>query len=104
MFQSVKSMNPLKLPKVAELILSECETSLSTDDIMGLGLWTVLTVPEFEQLSIPSENIKASGKTINGGWYYVYDIDAAKQEIKDFIFEENYYSAEEKLKRESEQN
>ncbi len=99
MFSKIKKMNPLKLPELAELILNECETSLKTSDIMNLGLWAVLTTPEFENLSIPSENISASGKTIRGAWYYVYDIDAAKNEIADFIFERNYYSAEQKAQR-----
>lgn len=102
MFSAIKKMNPLKLPELATMILNECETSLETKDIMSLGIWTVLTTPEFEQLSIPNENIPASGKTIKGTWYYVYDIEKAKTEIKDFIFEENYYSPEEVAKRNAE--
>lgn len=101
-FAAVKKMNPLKLPKFASMLLSECETSLKTADIMNLGLWTVLTTPEFEQLSIPNENIPASGRTIRGVWYYVYDIEKAKTEIKDFIFEQNYYSPEAVEKRKTE--
>ena len=102
MFAAVKKMNPIKLPEVASLIIKECETSLSTNDIIGLGTWAVLTSPEFEQLSIPNDNVKGTGKIIKGAWCYVYDIEKAKNEINDFIFEENYYSAEEVAKRESE--
>ena len=94
-------MNPLKLPETAKLILGECETSLNTDDIMDIGFWAILNTPEIEQLGIPNENISSSGKMIGGVWYYVYDIETAKKEIKDFIFEENYYSAEEVAKREN---
>jgi len=94
MFSAAKKMNPLKLPKLATLILEECETSLSTNDIMELGLWAVTASPEFEQLSIPNDNVKGKGKIIKGVWYYTYDIEKARQEIKDFIFEENYYSPE----------
>ncbi len=100
MFQAVKGMNPLKLPKLAGLVVEECETSLSTNDIISLGLWAVLSSPEFEQLSIPNDNIPSQGKIIGGAWCYVYDIDKAKNEIKDFIFEQNYYSPQEKAKRE----
>lgn len=99
MFTAAKKMNPLKLPELASLILEECETSLSTNDIISLGLWAVVSTPEFEQLSIPNDNVKGSGKMISGGWYYVYDIDAARKEIKDFIFEENYYSPEQVAQR-----
>lgn len=101
MFAAVKDMNPLKLPETAKLILGECETSLNTDDIMDIGFWAILNTPEIEQLGIPNENISSSGKMIGGVWYYVYDIETAKKEIKDFIFEENYYSAEEVAKREN---
>ena len=94
MFAAVKKMNPLKLPKVAKMAVSECETSLTENDIMSLGLWAVFCSPEFEQLSIPNENVPSSGKIINGVWYYVYDLNTAKKEIRDYIYEENYYSAE----------
>lgn len=103
MFAAAKEMNILKLPKLAEMVLSECETSLETDDIIALGMWAVLSSPEFEQLSIPNDNVPASGKTIGGVWYYVYDTQKATEEIKDFIFEENYYSPEEVAKRKAEE-
>ena len=103
MFSAIKKMNPFKLPELTTMILNECETSLTTDKIMKLGMWAVLTTPEFEQLSIPNDNIPASGKTIRGVWYYVYDIEKAKTEIEDFIFERNYYSPEEVAKRLEEQ-
>ena len=95
-------MNPLKLPEVAKLVLGECETSLSADDIMDIGSWALLNTPEFEQISLPNDNVKGKGQTIGGVWYYVYDIEAATKEIKDFIFEENFYSKENKEEKSSE--
>ncbi len=104
MFAEVKKMNPLKLPELASMVVEECETSLSTNDIISLGIWAVLSGPEFEQLSIPNDNVKGYGKTISGAWCYIYDLKAAEEEIKDFIFEENYYSPEEVQKRLQEEN
>lgn len=101
MFDSVKNINPLKMPEVAKLVLGECETSLTTDDIMNLGSWALLNTPEFEQMSLPNDNVKGRGQTINRVWYYVYDIEAATKEIKDFIFEENFYSAENQAEQSS---
>ena len=101
MFDQVKQMNILKLPEVASMIIEECETSLSTNDIIQLGTWAVTATPEFESLSIPNDNVPGKGSTISGVWYYTYDMDKAKQEIHDFIFEENFYSPEEKAKRET---
>ncbi|MBQ8648628.1 MAG: LCP family protein [Clostridia bacterium] len=101
MFAQVKKMNPLKLPKLAGMILEECETSLKTNDIISLGLWAVLRSPEIEQLSIPNDNFASSGGIRGGVWYYIYDLDEAKADIYDFIFEKNFYSPEEKAKREA---
>lgn len=101
MFREIKKMNPLKLPELASLMIAECETSLSTNDIISMGVWAITASPEFDQLSIPNDNVKGQGKTIKGTWYYYYDIEEAKNEIKDFIFEENYYSPEEIAERES---
>lgn len=92
MFDAVKDMNVTKLPTLAEMILSECKTSLSTNDIISMGMWAVTSSPKIENLSIPNENIKSSGKIIRGVWYYVYDLEAAKNEIKNFILETGNYA------------
>ncbi len=92
MFSATKKMNPLKLPKLAGLILEECETSLSTNDIMSLSMWAVVASPEIEQISIPNDNVKGEGRMISGVWYYTYDLEKAREEIKDFIFERNFYA------------
>ncbi len=102
MFKAAKKLNPTKLPQLASLITEQCETSLSSSDILNLGMWAILFSPEFESLSIPNDNVKGKGQTISGVWYYTYDIDKAKKEISDFIFEKNYYSPEEVAKRKAE--
>lgn len=99
MLNKVKKMNPLKLPDVAELILAECQTSLSANDMIALGARATLFSAKLEQLSIPNERIPSSGKMIRGVWYYVYDIGSAKQEMRDFIYEQGYYSAESAAER-----
>lgn len=102
MFAEVKKMNPLELPRLAEMIVGECKTSLSTNAIISLGAWAVLASPEIEQLSIPNDNFSSAGRTIGGVWYYTYDIKAAGNDIADFIFERNFYSPEQKKAREGE--
>ena len=94
MFNAVKSKSLLSLPKVAELILNECETTLSTNYIISLGSWAVLNSPQIEQISIPNDNVKGQGKIIKGVWYYVYDIENAKKEIYNFIMNKENYSKE----------
>lgn len=87
MFARVKDMNVAKLPKIAEMVFSECQTSLSSSDIMSMGLWAISSKPEMENMSIPNDNVKGKGQTIRGVWYYVYDIEAAAAEMKKFILE-----------------
>ena len=103
MFAQVKKINPVKLPKLASMIIEECETSMKTSDIISLGMWAMVRSPEFEQLSIPNENFTSRGGMVKGVWYYIYDLEDANKNIHDFIFEENYYSAEEKAKRAAEE-
>lgn len=88
MFTEVKDTSITNLPTVAEMVLKECQTSLSTDDIMGLGIWAITSKPTIENISIPTKEMDAKGGIINGGWYYVYDLDDAKQEMRKFILEQ----------------
>ena len=92
MFNEVKKMNIIELPKVASMVFEECETSLTTKEIMDLGTWAALNSPEFEQLSMPNDNL--SSRTVAS--------DEWADEIYDFIHEENYYSPEEIAQREKE--
>lgn len=92
MFNQVKDLSITKLPTVAEMILGECQTSLSASDIISLGTWGLTAKPQIEDISIPNENVKSSGKIIGGVWYSIYDTEVAKQEIKDFILETGEYA------------
>lgn len=87
MFNRVKGTSVTKLPSVAEMVLSQCQTSLSTQDIMGLGLWAVSSKPSIENMSVPNKDIPSKGKTINGSWQYVYDLELASKEMEKFILE-----------------
>ena len=100
MFQSAVNTEITKLPNIAKMVLSKCRTSLETKDIISMGLWAVTSSPEFEQLSIPNDKVKSSGNIISGKWCYVLDLDAAKKDIYDFIYEINFYSPEAKAQRE----
>lgn len=92
MLERVKDISVFKLPQLAQMVLENCETSLSANDIIALGTWGITSSPDFDQLSVPNDNIPSEGKIIGGVWYYVIDIQAAANDIHDFIFEENAYS------------
>lgn len=87
MFNRVKDTSLTKLPAVAEMVLSQCQTSLSTKDIMSMGVWAVSSKPTIENMSVPNKQIPSKGQTINGSWQYVYDLDVASKEMEKFILE-----------------
>jgi len=87
LLSSVRGMNPLNLPELATMIMSECKTTLSPNDILSMGIWAVVRSPELVQHSLPNDDIKASGKTIGGKWVYYYDLNNASENIKKFILE-----------------
>lgn len=88
LFDSVKHSNPFTILKIAEEILGECQTSLDTKTMLHTGLWSLFVQPEWEELSIPNDDIPASGSMIGGVWYYSYDLEQAKQVHRRFILEE----------------
>lgn len=72
-------------PDLCRQLLPMMETSLDYTDIMWLSI-SLLGDVQMEMTSFPNENSDASGETISGTWYYVYDLDVAKQQIYDFIY------------------
>ncbi len=90
MFAKAKELSPVKYSGLISLILEQCTTSLTNADLLSLGTWAVANYSDItiENLGIPTKEIDKGGKTINGVWYYVYDLDKATDIIKDFILEE----------------
>ncbi len=87
MIEKFKKTSVSKLPNVVKMVLSECTTSLSDKTIIDMGKWALLSQPEIEHISIPNDNIDAKGGIRNGKWYYLYDLNVAKEEMKKFILE-----------------
>ena len=95
MFGKAKDLDVLEYPNLSSMILSECTTSLSDEDMMSLGTWAITSGPKFEEFSLPNEDCNASGQTIGGLWYFVYDLDVASEVLLDFIYERKPLVSEE---------
>lgn len=87
MFEAVKKMNVLKLPKLVEMILGECTTSLDKSEMISIGTWALFNMPQIESFGLPNEECKGRGQMINGTSYMVYDLDHASQMLHDFIYQ-----------------
>ena len=88
LFDSLKKSNPFKALQIVTDMLGECETSLSTKTLLHTGIWALFAKPEWEQLSIPNDDIPSSGGIIGGVWYFSYDLKEARKALQDFLLEE----------------
>ena len=87
MFESVKQMNVLKLPKLVEMVLGQCTTSLDKEEMISIGTWALFNSPKLESYGLPNDVCKGKGQMINGTSYMVYDLDHASQVLHEFIYE-----------------
>ncbi len=86
MFDKAKKINPLKYPKLIEMILEECTTTLDSKEMLSIGTWAVRKSPEIKMLGLPNEECGAKGQMINGTSYMVYDLELASKILHDFIY------------------
>lgn len=83
----LKSLGILQYPGVVHSVAPMCETSLDVGDVLGMAP-ILFTDMELETLSIPGEaENPQDGYTDAGNWVYVYDLEAASQHIRSFIYE-----------------
>lgn len=89
MYEQVRSQPINKLPETLRMVLQLCHTTLSSDDIMNIARWAILKSPEIETLHLPNKVLKPWNGIIDNarGWVRVYDLDAAKKVLYNFIYE-----------------
>ena len=85
-FDKVKTMNKLKLPKLVDMVLSECTTTLSSSEMLSIGTWALTNSPTIHSMGITTKECNAKGQMINGTSYMVYDLEFASGVIHDFIY------------------
>lgn len=90
-YDKIMSSNVFKLTNAVGMLLKNCETSLSSGELIDIGTWAIKNSPKIESISLPSEECNAKDQKINGIYYFVYDLDIATTKIHDFIKEEGTY-------------
>lgn len=88
LFDSVSQMDLTKLPGLASVVLSQCTTSLSVDEMLDLGTWAATSGPSFGQSALPNGECNARGQYIGTRWYYVYDLNTATEILHDYIYQD----------------
>lgn len=108
LFDKALEINPLNYPSYVRKFAPMVETSLSNDEILKIA--TVgLKKPTLEQAAFPNDHIQHGGQTIDGVWYYVYDLEQATDMLRQYIhldipFEHYGLTEEEILALQAEEN
>jgi LCP family protein required for cell wall assembly len=88
-YEQVRKQPIGKLPDTLKKVLRLCHTTLNSDELMDMAKWAVLGTPTIESLSLPNAQLKPWSGILDRarGWVYVYDLDAAKKVLYNFIYE-----------------
>lgn len=83
----VKETSPTKYIGLFKELKGLCTTNLSQTRLLSLITKLVPNSGDIElkQYAIPSEQTNAEGGMVDGAWYYVYDTQAAGEEIRQFL-------------------
>lgn len=85
-FEKIKSAGVSQYPGIVSKLLPYVTTSMSSTDIISLGISTLQSgLGNLEQMEFPLPD-KAKGQIINKVWYWVFDIEANKKLVRDYIF------------------
>lgn len=87
LFDKALEINPLNYPSYVRKFAPMVETSLSNEEILKIAA-VGLKKPTLEQAAFPNEHISSAGQTIDGVWYYVYDLAQAKDMLHQYIYED----------------
>ena len=89
MYEQVRQQPISKLPETIKKVLRMCHTNMSSETIMDIARWAVLNTPTIESLSLPNSQLKPWSGILDRarGWVYVYDLDAAKKVLYNFLYE-----------------
>ena len=102
LFDKALEINPLSYPAYVRRFSPMVETSLTNDEILKIAKVGLKgSSLSLEQAAFPNDYIQSGGQTINGGWYYVYDLDQATDMLQQYIYEdipfEHYGLTEEEI-------
>lgn len=85
-FNKLKDTQLTKYPELVNEFLPYVKTNISSSDLLKLGTeFSGLTSKELEQDRFPRDG-QGQGETINGIYYLTFDMDAVRNSMRDYIF------------------
>ena len=89
LFEKAKKINPLEYPAYVRKFAPMVETSLSNDEILRLASVGLKgSSLSLDQAAFPNDYIHAEGKIIGTAWYYIYDLEQAKDMLHKYLYED----------------
>lgn len=87
-----KAMSYYDYPKFIRECMALCTTSFTRSEVLDLCTEVLTKDYAIEQYFFPNTGSDWWGGTIDGNWYYVYDLNRASDQIYRIIYEELYIS------------
>lgn len=89
MYEQVRKQPITKLPETMKKVLRLCHTNLDSLEMLNIAKWALLNAPTIESLSMPNDQLKPWNGILDNarGWVRIYDLDAAKKVLYNFIYE-----------------
>lgn len=87
-FNKIKDSNPANIAKVALQLLPYTETSMSNTEILkSVKSIYELNIVNIEQERFPLDGY-CNGKILSGVWYLIFDLEATKNQMNKYIFQD----------------
>ena len=89
MYEQVRRQPITKLPETMKRVMRLCHTNLDSVAMLNIAKWALLNAPTIESLSMPNDQLKPWNGILDNarGWVRIYDLDAAKKVLYNFIYE-----------------
>lgn len=89
MYEQVRRQPITKLPETMKRVMRLCHTNLDSVTMLNIAKWALLNAPTIESLSMPNDQLKPWNGILDNarGWVRIYDLDAAKKVLYNFIYE-----------------
>lgn len=87
-FDKVKTMKKTNYIRLINELLPNVKTSMSSTDLISLATDMLSTgTTTLDQIKFPLDN-NSDGKTINGVYYYVTNLESTKKAMQDYIYKD----------------
>lgn len=96
-YEKIRKKNVLEYPTIAKELLALVQTTLTSNDVTGIGMKVIVSGYKVRNAVFPLEVDQAGGyggKMIGGVWYLTYNEEPGNQHLRDFVYDGVLYGEE----------